>query len=388
MLVDWNEGYISVCPTPDLIPVEDKHTYIPTSTWGYIRGDVSEQKDLMNLLTTIESGLTAEQISLLVNADSRLNTVEQDIAALETSHELDITHINTEISKKANIVDVYTKSEIDSKGYLTEHQSLAGYATENWVYQRGYISAETDPIWSAEKHKYALKSELPSTAGFATTSWVNEQLTAKANTSDVYTKSEINGKLYATESWVKEQGYITEHQSLDNYYTKNEVDTAIENVEVDLTGYATQDWVGQQGYLTEHQSLANYYTKAEIDEAFNNIEVDVDLTGYATEDWVKNQDYITKYTERLINYYKKSEVDAAIENAAVDLTGYATEAWCAERYVTRHVEGLIYYYRKAQIDEMMAAKLDTNKIWTGTQAEWDAMTADQQNSYTIAMIEL
>ena len=30
MLVDWNEGYISVCPTPDLIPVEDKKTYIPT----------------------------------------------------------------------------------------------------------------------------------------------------------------------------------------------------------------------------------------------------------------------------------------------------------------------------------------------------------------------
>lgn len=262
MLVDWNEGYISVCPTPDLIPVEDKHTYIPTSTWGYIRGDISEQKDLMNLLTTIESGLTAEQIALLVDTDEMIDEVKADVIELEQRHNTEIGDINSMLNSKVNITDVYTKSEIDSKGYLTEHQSLAGYATENWVYQRGYISAETDPIWSAEKHKYALKSELPSTAGFA------------------------------TESWVKEQGYITEHQSLDNYYTKNEVDAAIGNVEVDLTGYATEDWVKQQGYITEHQSLADYYTKAEIDEAFENAEVD--LTGYATESWVIEQDYATE----------------------------------------------------------------------------------------------
>ena len=105
--------------------------------------------------------------------------------------------------------------------------------------------------------------------------------------------------------------------------------------------------MNQQNYLTEHQSLADYYTKSEVDAAIENVEVDVDLTGYATEEWVKNRDYLTKYTERLVYYYKKSEVD-----------------------------------------EMMATKLDTNKIWSGTQAEWDAMTATQQNSYTIAMIEI
>jgi hypothetical protein len=375
MLVDWNEGYISVCPTPDLIPVEDKHTYIPTSTWGYIRGDISEQKDLMNLLTTIESGLTAEQIALLVDADERIDEVKADVIELDQKHNTEIGDINSMLNSKVNITDVYTKSEIDSKGYLTEHQSLAGYATENWVYQRGYISAETDPIWSAEKHKYALKSELPSTAGFA------------------------------TESWVKEQGYITEHQSLDNYYTKNEVDAAIENVEVDLTGYATEDWVKQQNYLTEHQSLAgyatedwvkqqnyltehqslaDYYTKSEVDAAIENVEVD--LTGYATEDWVKQQGYITEHQslagyatedwvkqqnyltehQSLDNYYTKNEVDTAIENVEVDLTGYATESY---------------------VDTAVESKVDNSQIWSGTQAEWDAMTATQQNSYTIAMIQ-
>ena len=42
----------------------------------------------------------------------------------------------------------------------------------------------------------------------------------------------------------------------------------------------------EQGYITEHQSLADYYTKSEVDAAISNIEVDVDLTGYATETYV------------------------------------------------------------------------------------------------------
>lgn len=36
-----------------------------------------------------------------------------------------------------------------------------------------------------------------------------------------------------------------------------------------LSGYATQSWVEGKGYLTEHQSLANYYTKTEINSSFS-----------------------------------------------------------------------------------------------------------------------
>ena len=41
--------------------------------------------------------------------------------------------------------------------------------------------------------------------------------------------------------------------------------TTLENAEVNLDGYATEQWVEGKGYLTEHQSLDNYYTKTEID---------------------------------------------------------------------------------------------------------------------------
>jgi hypothetical protein len=187
MLVDFeNTGFINVHPSL----CEEKNTYIP---WGFIKGDISEQSDLMELLTTIESGLTAEQIALLVNADDKLYELLTAIAELEQKNLADMTEINAVLDIKADADAVYTKEEVDNL--------------------------------------------------------------------------------------------------FDNI-----------KVDVDLTGYATEGWVKEQGYLTEHQSLANYYTKSEVDSAVNN-------------------------------------------------------------------------------------KVDINKIWSGTQAEWDALSAEQQNSYTIAMIE-
>ena len=38
--------------------------------------------------------------------------------------------------------------------------------------------------------------------------------------------------------------------NLADYYTKSEVDTKLANVKVDLTGYATETWVKNQGYIT------------------------------------------------------------------------------------------------------------------------------------------
>lgn len=68
------------------------------------------------------------------------------------------------------------------------------------------------------------------------------------------TQNEVIYEQYwlADKDWVRGQGYLTEHQSLD--------------------GYATENWVESQGYLTEHQSLA----------------------GYATENWVENKGYLTE----------------------------------------------------------------------------------------------
>lgn len=114
------------------------------------------------------------------------------------------------------VLDIPSKTsqlENDS-GYLTEHQSLA---------------------------EYAKKSEIPDVSGFAT----------KDDISSVESKIP-NLEGYATEQWVEAKGYLTEHQSLENYALKSEIPTK------------TSDLTNDSGYLTEHQSLAAYSTTTEV----------------------------------------------------------------------------------------------------------------------------
>lgn len=136
-------------------------------------------------------------------------------------------------------------------------------------------------------------------------------------------------------------GIVTDgNASLDmsDYYNKSEVDTLISNVDVDLTGYATENYVKQRiaaidmptvptnvsaftndaGYLTEHQSLENYYTKTQTDNKIateiGKIEVpDVDLS----------------------NYYTKTQTDALIP----DTTGLATESFVTAKIAEAQLSG-------------------------------------------------
>lgn len=69
---------------------------------------------------------------------------------------------------------------------------------------------------------------------------------------------------YATKTWVQQQGYLTQHQS--------------------LAGYATESWVTGKGYATETWVTGRGYITASA------------LTGYATETWVQQQGYLTAET--------------------------------------------------------------------------------------------
>lgn len=88
---------------------------------------------------------------------------------------------------------------------------------------------------------------------------------------------------YATESWVENKGYLTEHQDLTGYATQSWVNNQGYITSIPDT-FATKDWVSTQGYLTEHQDLSSYALKSDIPS----------LTGYATESWVTSQGYTTQ----------------------------------------------------------------------------------------------
>ena len=105
------------------------------------------------------------------------------------------------------------------------------------------------------------------TNGYATQAWVS------AHFNDyVLTKAAVEAVLTGNITSHTHSQYLTEHQSLANYYTKTESDgkylTAITKsmVEAVLTGNITTHTHNQ--YLTEHQSLANYMTRGEIGDTY------------------------------------------------------------------------------------------------------------------------
>ena len=80
-----------------------------------------------------------------------------------------------------------------------------------------------------------------------------------------FRKGEADLSGYATEQWVEDKGYLTDHQSLAGYATEQWVeDKGYLTAHQSLAGYATEQWVEGKGYLTDHQSLEGYLTKEDI----------------------------------------------------------------------------------------------------------------------------
>ena len=113
----------------------------------------------------------------------------------------------------------------------------------------------------------------------------------------------------------------TVNNALVNYYTKTEVDNAVANVKVDLTGYATEDYVQEQIAAIPEIDLSGYALKSEVPS----------IEGLATETYVQERIAEVDVSDQLVDYaksadvYTKNEVDTAISNVEVDLSGYYTK---------------------------------------------------------------
>ena len=165
-------------------------------------------------------------------------------------------------SEMPNVVEIVNNT-VDSKGFLTTHQSLVDYAKKSEL-PIDYVSnsklEELKTQLTIDTSNFATKQELQAISG--------NQL----NVDNLVTKDELNSK-----------HYLTEHQSLENYVTKNELDN--------------------KHYLTAHQDISNLATKEELREVSNR-QVTVDTSNLATKEELRkafldeeNQEKYAKKTE-------------------------------------------------------------------------------------------
>ena len=153
------------------------------------------------------------------------------------------------------------------------------------------------------------------------------------------TREEINTKL---------SGYYTQEEmdnivvdinkdiesTLIDYATTEYVDDAIANA--DLDKYATVEYVGDIP-TDENGNLVSETVVDYVDYKVSTVDVTEQLEGFATKEYVSEVIAAEDITSKLGNYYtkeqtySKTEIDNALDNVEVDLTGYVTETKLNER---------------------------------------------------------
>lgn len=134
------ETYMSATDTK-VSELEEKIGNVPTK--------VSELENDANYQSASQVDARIQEV--VAAAPEALDTLKELADALGNDPDFAGT-VTTELAKKANSIDVYTKEEADAK-FITEHQSLEGLATETWVESKGYLTEHQDISGLATKEE-------------------------------------------------------------------------------------------------------------------------------------------------------------------------------------------------------------------------------------------
>lgn len=219
------------CCQPVLGPIENYYT----------------KYQIDKMLEEIESGITSGCCITPEEVDDKIDEAISGITPCDLS-------------------DYYTKEEVDE--LIPEVPSLSGYATEQWVEDKHYITG-------VDLSDYATKEEIPSLNGYATEQWVlDKHYISGVDLSDYALKSEIPTVPTSNTAFTNDAGYLTEHQPIKTINGNSLIGTG--DIEIGTGG--TID-------------LSNYYTTAETQSAITSAitTVEGDLTAHTSN----NQIHVT-----------------------------------------------------------------------------------------------
>lgn len=258
--------------------------------------------------------------------------------------------------------------------YLKEHQSLSGYATEQWVLNKNYTtSAATNTQITSAIDAETARTEATylkthqDISGKADKSYVDNELDAvREDISDL--QGEVEGKAsksyvdnaIAAETARTENTYLKEHQSLSGYATESWVEdknytTSAATEQQISTAIAAETARTESTYLKEHQSLADYATTAITEQlelekqdkltAGTGITIDennvISVSGGTGSG---NVIELTQAEYNALTSYTENTIYVITDAPAVDLSIY------------QPISGMDIYYTSAQTENAYAKK--------------------------------
>lgn len=299
----------------------DKAKQLPLKERFYAHGlivdrvDVLTKEDFDNAIKEIEKGskfLTEAQANEkyalkddIPNISNLATTTELEKRALKTDIPSTETIVNKAVEKvekkgyltqHQSLAGYVTESQLEGKNYLTQHQSLNGYVTETQLNEKGYLTKHQDisnlatkKAVEAVENKVTQLENRPVTSSYDDSEIKREIKELK----DRPTTANIDTSNFVTTTQLEDKHYLTEHQPLTDYVTKNEL--------------------RNKNYLTEHQDISKLATKEQLDELRNN-QPTVDTSDLVTKEQLKKAFLDDEEHEK---YAKKSELPQPYNDADI-----------------------------------------------------------------------
>ena len=243
----------------------------------------------------IISSTKLNQMTEAINNNTRTNKTQANKIASVENEVIEASQGISSLNERLNNNDnVYAKkTEIPTK--TSQLQNDTDFATNASVDEK---IANVSTGGQVDLSSYAKKTDLPT----RTSQLTNDSNFISSIPNEYITESELNAK-----------GYLTEHQSLEDYALKTEIPSVptktsqLTNDSGYLTSvpseYITETELNAKGYLTEHQDISgkadkvDTYTKTQTDnkiwEEIAKAQLgggnEVDLSAYATINYVNDE---------------------------------------------------------------------------------------------------
>ena len=335
--------------------LEEKH-YLTTHQ------DLSEyalKSELYND-TPLKERVTALESKAIEGGAYDDSDLRNRVVALESKEDKDTKYDDTEVKRRLTeleskpVVDTsvfVTEEKLNSKGYLTQHQSLENLVTKNELEAKHYVTEEelNNKAYLTSHQDlspYALKSEIPAPYNDST---LNERVTAlesKAIEGGAYDDTDLRNRVINLENKppLDTSEFVTNQALESRGYIK------------DISNLVTKDELASKNYLTEHQPLTEVNNRLDLLEAKQDKDTvynDTELRNRVTE--LESRPVVTPYNDTPLKervevlenkvdkdtVYNDSELRERVTNLEnkpnVDLTNYVTSEQLENKhYLTQH----------------------------------------------------
>lgn len=321
--------------------------------------DYAKKSELYND-TPLKERVTALESKAIEGGAYDDSDLRNRVVALESKEDKDTKYDDAEVKRRLTeleskpVVDTsvfVTEEKLNSKGYLTQHQSLENLVTKNELEAKHYVTEEelNNKAYLTSHQdlsNYALKSEIPTPYNDST---LNERVTAlesKAIEGGAYDDTDLRNRVINLENKppLDTSEFVTNQALESRGYIK------------DISNLVTKDELASKNYLTEHQPLTEVNNRLDLLEAKQDKDTvynDTELRNRVTE--LESRPVVTPYNDTPLKervevlenkvdkdtVYNDSELRERVTNLEnkpnVDLTNYVTSEQLENKhYLTQH----------------------------------------------------